>query len=177
VEARRAFEFGTSLGSNTLNLALNLPPDGEILTLDLDEYVAAQMEQHPADAPLTQIHLGARSALDFIGSPVAAKIKALTGNSTTFDFSAWKQSVDFLFIDGGHDLFTVKSDTENALAMAAVEKPSCIMWHDYGNAEYRDLTDYLDELSQQLEIFHIEDTMLCAWFNDPSGSILARLLN
>ena len=83
--------------------------------------------------------------------------------------------MDFLFIDGGHDRFTVESDTENALVLAAAKKPSCIMWHDYGNAEYPDLTSYLDELSQRLEIFHIEDTMLCAWFNDPRASILPRL--
>jgi len=121
------------------------------------------------------MHLVARPSLDFVGSPVATKIKTLSGNSTTFDFSTWKQSMDFLFIDGGHDRFTVESDTENALMMAAATKCSCIMWHDYGNAEYRDLTGYLDELSRRLEIFHIEDTMLCAWFNDPSVSILPRL--
>ena len=177
VKARRAFEFGTFYGGNTLSLALNMPGDGEITTLDLDEGVAAKAVQHPADAPLTRKHLLARSTLDFAGSPVAGKIRVLTGDSTTFDFSQWKRSVDFLFIDGGHDLTTVTSDTANARAMACLEKPSCIMWHDYGNRDYPDLTSYLDELSRELEIFHIEDTMLCVWFNDPGASIVPRLSN
>lgn len=176
VEAKRIFEFGTFYGSNTLNLALNAPNDAEIFTLDLDEEVAAQIEQHPADAPFTEIHLGVRRALDFAGSPVARKITTLTGNSLTFDYSKWKESVDFSFIDGGHDLRTVKSDTENALAMASRRWPSCIMWHDYRNADYEDLTGYLDGLSQQLEIFHIDDTMLCVCFHDADGSIQSRLL-
>ncbi len=59
-----------------------------------------------------------------------AKIGTLIGNSVTFDFSAWKRSIDFLFIDGGHDFLTVKADTENALNMVVLEKPACIMWHD-----------------------------------------------
>lgn len=175
VAAKRIFEFGTFYGSNTLNLALNAPDDAEILTLDLDEKVAGQIEQHPADAPFTEIHLGSRRALDFVGNPVAQKVKTLTGNSITFDFSEWKESVDFLFIDGGHDLRTVKSDTENALAMAAVKKPACIMWHDYSNKDYPELSGYLGELSEMLEIFHVEDTMLCVWFRDPEGMIERRL--
>ncbi len=177
VDARRVFEFGTFLGNNTFNMALNTPADAEIFTLDLDEQCATKTEQHPADAPLTQLHLASRSSLDFVGSSVVGKIRALVGNSTTFDFSALKGSVDFLFIDGGHDLFTAKSDTENALEMAAREKPSCIMWHDYRNWDYAPLSCYLDELAREREIFHVGDTMLCAWFNDPDGSILPRLIN
>jgi predicted O-methyltransferase YrrM len=73
VEARRIFEFGTFLGINTLNLALNSPGDAQIFTLDLDEHHAATANQVAADAPLTQIHLAAQSALDFAGTPVALK--------------------------------------------------------------------------------------------------------
>jgi hypothetical protein len=175
VDARRVFEFGTFFGSNTLNMALNTPTDGKVYTLDLDEQRIAEVEQHPADALLTQLHLASQSSLDFAGSPVAGKIEALVGNSTAFDFSQWKDSMDFIFIDGGHDPFTVKSDTENALKMAAKATPSCIMWHDYRNWDYAHLTCYLDELAQERQLFHVGDTMLCAWFNDPNGSILARL--
>ena len=34
VDARRVFEIGTFLGSNTLNMALNLPDDGQVFTLE-----------------------------------------------------------------------------------------------------------------------------------------------
>jgi hypothetical protein len=177
VDARRVFEFGTFLGSNTLNMALNTPADAEIFTLDLDEQCTTERGQHPEDVPLTQMHLASRSSLDFIGSPVAGKIKTLIGNSTQFDFSAWSRSVDFVFIDGGHDVFTAKSDSKNAFEMVNKEKPSCVMWHDYRSWNYPALTCYLDELSQEREIFHIEDTMLCAWFNDPDRSIIPRLMD
>jgi hypothetical protein len=175
VDALRLFEFGTFLGSNTLNMALNTPVDAEIFTLDLDGQCTTEGAQHPEDAPLTQMHLASRSSLDFIGSSVAGKIKTLIGNSTQFDFSAWRRSVDFVFIDGGHDVLTAKSDTENAFEMVTKDKPSCIMWHDYRSWNYPALTCYLDELAQEREMFHVEDTMLCAWFNDPNGSILPRL--
>jgi hypothetical protein len=177
VNARRLFEFGTFLGINTLNMALNTPEDANIFTLDLDEQHAADARQLPEDAPLTQLHLASQSSLDFTLSPVASKISTLIGNSTTFDYSAWKGSIDFSFIDGGHDFETVKSDTENALEMAAKETRSCIMWHDYRNWEYPSLTAYLDDLSKEREIFHVQDTTLCVWFNDPGASILPRLLS
>jgi hypothetical protein len=177
VGARRVFEIGTFLGSNTLNMAINLPDDAEIFTLDLDEKLAAVTQQLPEDAPLTKLHLAAQSSLDFSGDPkLARKVSSLIGNSTMFDFSAWKRSIDFMFIDGGHDFLAVKSDTENALEIISTARPSCIAWHDYRSWEYPALTCYLDGLSKELEIFHIEDTMLCVWFNDPSNSILPRLV-
>jgi hypothetical protein len=174
VNARRVFEFGTFLGSTTLNLALNIPSDGKVLTLDLDASFADQAIQHPADSPLTAVHLGARS-LDFEGSSVAGKITTLTGNSITFDFSQWKDSVDLVFIDGGHDLATVKSDTENALTIVRKNRPSCILWHDYRNPDYADLTEYLEKLSEKMPLFHVEDTRLSLWFNDPHKMIQPRL--
>ncbi len=103
-------------------------------------------------------------------------MKTLTGDSKRFDFSPWRACVDLIFIDGGHDFATVKSDTENAFELIRTDRRSCILWHDYGNPEYSALTDYLDELSQRLEIFHIEDTMLCAWFNNVSLDISSDIL-
>jgi len=165
VDARRIFEFGTFRGSNTLNMALNTPDDAEIFSLDLDQRSASGLEQHPDDAPLTEVHLNCGSALDFSGASVERKIQILTGDSTKFNFSSWQGSIDLAFIDGGHDYLTVKSDTENALGMAAEDRPSCVVWHDYRNWIYPSLTCYLDSLAHDREIFHIEDTMLCMWFN------------
>lgn len=166
VNARRLFEFGTFLGSNTLNMALNSPDDSEIFTLDLDEHSVPGLSQLPEDFQLTESHLVHRSALDFAGTSVERKIKVLTGNSAQFDFSPYRDSIDFAFIDGGHDFPTVKSDSENALKMAAKDRPSCIVWHDYRNWIYPELTCYLECLRQEHEMFHVEDTMLCIWFND-----------
>ena len=174
VAARRVFEFGTYLGSTTLNLALNVPEGGEVFTLDLNDEQAAAATQHPTDIEFTYAHVACR-ALDFVGSPVEDRVKVLSGDSTRFDFSAWADSIDLSFIDGGHDVPTARSDTENALRMARKERPSCIVWHDYLNRDYPALTECLEQLSRQLNIFHVEDTMMCVWFNDAGGSIEARL--
>ena len=63
--------------------------------------------------------------------------------------------------------------------MARKDRPSCVLWHDYLNRDYESgLTYYLDELSQQQQIVcHIEDTMLCAWFNDPDNHVWPKLLS
>jgi len=171
VEARSVFEFGTFLGTNTFNLAMNTPEDGRVFTLDIG---AQDIEEDPADAPLTRIHRSA-GTMDFTGSNVAHKIERLAGDSRTFDFSRWTHSVDLLFIDGGHDLATLHADTKHAMEMAATDRPSCVVWHDYGNPEYPPLTAYLEELSNRVPLFHLEDTMLCAWFNDPRGTIVPPL--
>ena len=126
VQAKRVFEIGTFLGNTTLNLALNIPDDGAVYSLDLDEQHAGDAKQDLADVPLTEIHLTCKSSLDFAGSPVERKIKPVIGNSTTFDYSPWNGSIDLVFIDGGHDFATVKSDSENALEMACQDKPSCV---------------------------------------------------
>jgi hypothetical protein len=174
IHALRVFEFGTFIGSTTLNLALNVPDDGEVFTLDLDEASLAELNQHPEDAILTHTHFASRT-LDFMGSRVERKVKQVLGNSITFDFAPWHNSIDLAFIDGGHDLATVKADTEHALEIVAKPSPSCILWHDYANKDYPELSTYLDGLSAGMPIFHVEDTMICLWFNDPTNALLPHL--
>jgi hypothetical protein len=175
VSAKRIFEFGTFLGNTTLNLAENSADDAAIFTLDLDHGSVKGLKQDDCDAPLTQIHLAAPD-LDFTRSPARHKIKMLYGNSLDFDCSSWSNSVDLIFVDGGHDVPTASADTENAVSMATKDKPSCIFWHDYRNRDCEALTRYLDDLSKNLEIFHIEDTMLCVAFHGPHDEISRHLL-
>jgi len=176
VNARRVFEFGTFLGSTTLNLAFNTADDAEVVTLDLGEEHAGVVKQDIADVPLTKLHLAANKELDFIGSRVSHKIKTQIGNSILFNFSTYKRTMDFVFIDGGHDLDTVRSDSQNAWEMVRSDKPSCIMWHDYGNPDYSDLTTYLDKLSEERDMYHVGDTMLVCWFNDTANTIRSSIL-
>jgi hypothetical protein len=168
VGAHRFFEFGTFLGRTTLNLAMNSPEDAEIYSLDLDHSATRFIIQDPADTEITEIHLRAPK-FDFTGMPAEKKIVLLTGNSRTFDFAPWTERIDFIFVDGGHDLATLTDDTANSLRLASQNRPSCILWHDYGNKEYEPVKGFLDELSDKLDIFHIEDTMLCAHFVNGSA--------
>jgi hypothetical protein len=164
ISAKRIFEFGTFLGRTTLALATNMPEDTHIFTLDLDERQALEIEHNPLEAPITAIHLTALSTLDFDGSEFRHKITTLFGDSTKFDYSPWSRSIDLVFIDGGHEVPTVSSDTKNAIAMMSDKNPSCVLWHDYGNPDYPSFKDYLDNLSETIDIFHIEGTWLCAHF-------------
>jgi predicted O-methyltransferase YrrM len=157
VRARRIFEFGTYLGATTLNLALNAPEDGEVYTFDLPRGI--QIDQHPEDVPLTEEHFAVQS--EFIGSPVEHKIKVIAGNSLTEDLSRF-YPIDFIFIDGGHDLATVAADTRNAVRM--LRPGGCIAWHDYKNYRYPELTAYLESLPQKP--MAVGDTMLAFWFDE-----------
>jgi predicted O-methyltransferase YrrM len=158
VRARRIFEFGTYLGATTLNLALNCPGDAEVYTFDLPP--GAQIQQHPEDVPLTNEHF-ATERLQFIGSRVEHKITVVTGNSLTADLSHF-HPIDFIFIDGGHDLATVAADTANAFKM--LRRGGCIAWHDYKNYRYPELTAYLESLPQRPVA--VGDTMLAFWFDE-----------
>jgi hypothetical protein len=159
VRAKQIFEFGTCLGATTLNLLMNT--DAKVFTLDLGAPIE---NQHPDDAVLTEIHL--RGARDYSGTPYESRVEELTGDSTKFDYSSFVDSIDFVFVDGGHDFDTVKSDTENAFRMVRKNSPACIAWHDYGVPRYSDLTSYLDQFSTERNLFHVGDTMLCFSFSN-----------
>jgi len=173
VHARRVFEFGSFLGITTLNFALNVPPDGSVLTLDLGADCATRANQHPASGPLSEIHLKA-DGLDFVDSEVADKITALSGDSTSFDFGAWKNSMDLVFIEGGHGIDALSVGTENAFSMIVKDKPACILWHDQPSSKHPILSSQL-KISEAIPLFHISDTNLWAYFNDPQQKIQERL--
>lgn len=164
INAWKLFEFGTFLGGTTFNLALNIPDGGEVFTLEAGD---PAIVQHPTDASIAELRARA-STLDFAGHPVERKIRRLTGDSRTFDFSPLHGIIEFVFIDGGHDLETVRSDTENAFLMLRKYRPTCIMWHDYRHHDYPELTSYLDALSGERPMVSIGDTMLCAHFSEES---------
>lgn len=152
VDAEHIFEFGTFLGATTLSLARNTR--AHIVTLDLSPKDAANLSQNDSEAEITSVHLSA--PLDFEGTPEAERITALHGNSLTFDFSPYRSSFDLVFVDAGHELPNLISDTQNA--MTIVKPSGCIAWHDYGNPDYPELRDYLDTIP---DLVHVEDSWLC----------------
>ena len=139
VEPKRIFEIGTFQGSTTRNLARN-NPQARITTLDVD----TESFHLDGEAPET-----------------LARITRLRAHSWTFDYSG--ENADLVFVDGGHDGPTVKCDTASALKI--VSGRGAIVWHDYRNPAYPELTAYLESLD--LPIYHIEDTMLCVHFRQP----------
>src|SRR5215831_2328640 len=148
------FEFGTYRGATTLNLALNAPKDARVWTFDVDP-AELPLDPAPGDSALTQIHLQARTALAFVGSPVEHKITRLQGDSQTARFPQFEGVIDFIFVDGGHDLTTLEADTKNSLRM--LRAGGVIAWHDYGNPDCPYVASYLDRLSARVPMVHVEE--------------------
>ncbi len=148
VGARRVLEFGTHLGSTTVNLALNLPADGYILTLDL---VRVQRFKEWRSFP----------------RDVQAKIVAMgeVDSTTFFDERRAPKAFDFIWVDGNADRFP---DTVTAFKLLDPDKLSCIGWHDYAGPGGANTTEVIDRLvSEGRRIYHIEDSRVCLYFNRP----------
>lgn len=84
-------------------------------------------------------------------------------------FSPFEQKIGMLYIDGGHDKRTVMSDTQNAFKMLSCNRFSCMVWDEYNNPDYPEVTEYLDDVSKGRDIFHIEESMLCFYMNNAQG--------
>lgn len=153
------FEFGTFLGITTLNIAANMREAAIVYTLDLDENSFQKARQHPVDKKLSMERLESEHRIAFMNTPYESRIKRLFGDSNMFDFAPFERKVNMIYIDGGHDLRTVRSDTHNSFRMIDTASLGCIVWHDYGNPDYPELTQFIDELSLERELKHVEETM------------------
>jgi len=157
--ARSIFEIGTYRGEATWLLAHNLP-DSSLWTLDLPDLEAADhvaLELTDRNEYFTHWERGARYA----GTPEAARITQLHGDSATFDFSPFRGKMDLVYIDASHSYSYAKSDTEAALQL--LSPGGTIVWDDY--TYYPGLFVYLNELAATLDqpIIHIMDTRLAVY--------------
>jgi hypothetical protein len=142
-------------------LAQNLTtPDGTVYTLDLDS--AEGVELVKPDAVLARRAVLAERRFNGLGATVVQ----LLGDSYVFDPMPYEGQIGLVFVDGNHALRYIERDTMNALRMASSEGPSAIIWHDYGNPQYPDVTQYLDSLSRHESLCHIEETMLILRLHD-----------
>jgi hypothetical protein len=123
---RTVFEFGTYHGETAWLIAHN-NPDVVVYTLDLPE---------PTSTVNTTLELTDRiyfktwkRGIRFRGTPEAARIVQLHGDSATFDFAPYRERIDLVFIDASHSYSYVKSDTEAGLSM--LSDRGTIVWDDY----------------------------------------------
>jgi Methyltransferase domain len=161
------FEFGTFLGITTFQLAVNMAAEGIIYTLDLDAHAFEKICQHPSDRMKSISRFEYESRLAFVNTPYESRIKRLLGDSNVFNFAPFQGKVNMVYIDGGHDRRTARSDTRNAFSMLDTARRGCIAWHDYRNPEFPDLTEFLDEVSVERELQHVEETMTVFFLHEP----------
>jgi predicted O-methyltransferase YrrM len=163
ISPRRCFEIGTYDGRTTLNLAVNLPSEGQVFTLDLpsSQIKDTALQIDKADEEwINKEGSGAR----FAGTKWEARITQLYGDSATFDFSPYVNSIDFIFVDGAHTYEYVRTDSLTAIRLLR-NGHGVILWHDYNFNRYPGVTKALNELYETDNRFcnmrHIRGTMLC----------------
>ncbi len=160
VNAKRVLEIGTFDGNTTLNIAANLPDDGQVVTMDLPE--SDQVDYGLA------VEEGMRNVTDrsvlgaqFKGHELQPKIRQVFGDTAKADFDALGGPFDLAFIDGCHDYAYVKSDTDNILRV--MRPGGCVLWHDY--AEMESVSRAVDEYRGRFDRFYaIEGTRLAIGF-------------
>lgn len=182
-DARRIFEFGTYMGGTTVLLAENSKDTAEIFTLDLPADASGASQVGSSSTYGTTTHrvednfLSAKAtahgpviAEGFYRQSPSKKIKFLRANSTTADLSAYDQSMDMVWIDGGHDYDTVKIDTANAFRMVNPKNENAvIVWHDFDNKDHEGVGRFLRELAEDRLVYAIGNSFLALCFPNAAG--------
>ena len=167
--SKNIFEFGTCSGKTTALFALNSSLESKIYSITLN----------PAD--LSNLSLGnnrdVKAALNnakkesiydqfiFMNMSIKNKINLIFQDSTKFNVDKFENSMDLIFIDGGHNYSCVKNDSEKSFRM--IKNEGYIFWHDYNVSKRscRDIVKYIHEISKTKKIFHIKNTSLCYYKN------------
>lgn len=155
MNAKKVLEIGTWDGNTALNIASNLADDAQVVTVDLPPDSKGKMDL-TIPAMLNNMTDRNRLGTQYMGTPQAAKIKQVYGDSATLDWGTLGGPFDAIFIDGCHAYAYVQSDTENALRV--VRAGGLIIWHDYGMIE--DVSLYVDAMKPVLPIRVIRGTRI-----------------
>jgi predicted O-methyltransferase YrrM len=125
----RLFEFGSFRGRTTLNLAANSSDSATVFTLDLPEQDLdhAQFDLLPGERNLVS---KAAAGYFYRGTKYASKVVALAGDSATFDYTPYLNSIDLVFVDASHGYDAVLNDSLRAIELLRNGR-GIILWHDY----------------------------------------------
>lgn len=188
IRPRKIFEFGTFLGYSTALLIENASEECTVYSLDLgDSHISAKALASYADADLrrdgnindqylrdAQGMLGHRY-LTGLSDAEKSRLTLLKQDSRQFDPSVHGLvgSVDLVFVDGGHDIETVTTDTANARRM--IGDSGVIIWHDFNSNIHGDVTTFVNELATKDLVLHIQHTMMAALFVGEAGRDFLRI--
>ena len=151
-QPREVFEFGTHTGSSTLVMAINVPDQTGITTLDFEQ---SEM-------------IGSA----FRNTEYSSRIHQIYGDSRTFDYTPFLGKVDFVYIDADHTYDGVKSDTEKAFKL--LRPGGVIVWDDYRWADYHvecvGVTLFLNEFQTSRPVFNIAGTRFAIYVDPEPGN-------
>lgn len=156
------FEIGTWRGESVANVAANA---AKCYTLNLSENELTELgmnKEYIRQHAMFSKHL--------------ANVEHLEGNSLRYDFSAFKNKIDLVFIDGDHHFESVKSDTKSAFTLLK-GKESVIVWHDYLNHSNEIRWEVLNGIlsgtphsEARKNIYHVSNTLCAIYYPFPIQS-------
>ena len=164
LQPRRILEIGTYNGLTTLQMALNAPPDCVTYTLDLAPEQAALVHLSKLDdlvAREFRKRFNTATGSYFTGRS-DLNVKQLLGNASEFDYSIIDGPLDLIFVDAAHDYLHLRIDTENAFRLLG--KNGVILWHDYAQVTYPDVTRCLTEYARKYRIWRLRNTNLAVCY-------------
>lgn len=173
IRPKTIFEFGTFLGYSTALFARNVERGVRIWSIDIgDDDFASDLSSHFSsdqimsdantnDSYLRQLqHDQGTVYLSALSEMLLSHVRLIRQDSRKLDVAGLglQGEVDFVFIDGGHDMATVESDTENAFRM--IGESGVVIWHDYASTVHSEVTEFVNQLAVDRAILHVESTML-----------------
>ncbi|MDX6767755.1 MAG: class I SAM-dependent methyltransferase [Candidatus Methylacidiphilales bacterium] len=126
VRAKRIFEFGTYKGVSTTQFALNLPEDGQIITLDLPEDHPCYSLAITKEEERMIAAEGGKGVL--VPADLRHKVTFLKSDSASFEVAPYAGSMDLVFVDGAHSYEYVKNDSKKGWEM--LRPGGILVWHD-----------------------------------------------
>tara|TARA_S200000501_G_scaffold333504_1_gene336918 strand:- start:1378 stop:2163 length:786 start_codon:yes stop_codon:yes gene_type:complete len=162
--SKKIFEFGTCSGKTTYLMALNSNMDTEITTITLRQNQTDKLFKDNKDNNVSFRNIIDESIYEkflFSDTDAEKKINVIFENSLNFDENKYHNTFDLIFIDGGHTYSIVKNDSEKSFRM--LKDNGIILWHDYvpGKESAKNVVKYLNEISNEKNLFHIRNTSLC----------------
>ena len=158
---KKIFEIGTFDGRTTINMANSSKDNCEIYTLDLPKEKLKNTKYKVSDYDKTLIDK------DICGERIKKsnlkcrnKINQLYGDSATFDFTSFYNSVELVFIDGAHDYDNALTDSKTALKLVG-KRNGIILWHDYKKwVPVVNAIESIRQIHPKLDIYRIQGTNL-----------------
>lgn len=146
LECRTFFEFGTFRGRTTWTVVHN-NPSIRAFTLDLPGPKSVNEAVFEVTDPYLFDQWGRGDAIG--GTPEAARITLLNGDSAQFNYVPYQNEMDLIYIDGSHSYGYVRSDTEAALGL--LSPTGTIIWDDpYYTGVWKYLQEKRSSLSMRL---------------------------
>jgi hypothetical protein len=175
VKPKRVLEFGTFLGYSTRVILDNSQKNCSIVSIDLPH--GAERGNLSLEVTESALHSNANINDDFLrqyqfvnghrflnnlSDAQIKRLQLIKADSRKVDAMELVEKAggyfDLIFIDGGHDMETISSDT--TLAIQSASKNATIVWHDYGSTIHTSVTDFLMGMSASKRIIAIAGTLL-----------------